>query len=621
MKKEKLFATLAICTLLSTQLANPITAFAESGIPSSVSDSELAENSSSESQTSSEEDSLSNEPSESKVEKTIPSSTREVEDSSLNDKLTEPSFRSLDNAGIVLSPNNLNKEMSATNIITFTYSIKTTSDKGINNGDKIILEIPSTGLNYDSIDVIGLPPYFTQSIDAQNNRIIFTATQDVNYESETATTFSVLGNPTKTAENTDVPKAISYPVSSSYVSTSGESVNLLPSDTALLVKNVSSNFSGATAAVYPGLENSKAFDNSKYTNNFKGMLNDTTGYFVSSQNAQLFSIGSFNTSKSPIKESTGHVSSNFEIDESTIRKSYLSGETSESITIVMDSDNKGFTYTMKDLPLWPNNGWSQYISFFVITNSPTDVVTVKNDYKIINELGSINQGTDEKLGIYGVNPSGKFIPRIIGEDTTVYISDPKLDLLTLVKATDIKDGDITKNIKIENNGGFNQSKPGEYSVEYSVINSDQITATKTIVVTVLYKDAKPVTVNYVDEEDNTLAESDTLNGKVGLPYETKAKSINGWTVKTTPDNATGTFSEEAQTVTYVYERTDAKPSKESTNNKNTEKNSGQKSSNSTGTKKQLPQTGEQHTTWLTVVGGVLLLVVGGFFYFRKKKSI
>ncbi|HBI2014932.1 TPA: MucBP domain-containing protein, partial [Enterococcus faecalis] len=37
------------------------------------------------------------------------------------------------------------------------------------------------------------------------------------------------------------------------------------------------------------------------------------------------------------------------------------------------------------------------------------------------------------------------------------------------------------------------------------------------------------------------------------------KSINGWTVKTTPDNATGTFSEEAQTVTYVYERTDAKP--------------------------------------------------------------
>lgn len=140
--------------------------------------------------------------------------------------------------------------MSARNIITFTYSIKTTLENGIKKGDKIVLEVPSAGFNYESISVVGLPTYFAQSIDQVNNQIVFTATQDISYESESATSFSVVGNPTKTAENTDVLKPISYPVSSTYIPSDGEIVNLLPTDTVLLVRNVSSNFSGVTGAVY-----------------------------------------------------------------------------------------------------------------------------------------------------------------------------------------------------------------------------------------------------------------------------------------------------------------------------------------------------------------------------------
>jgi hypothetical protein len=72
-------------------------------------------------------------------------------------------------------------------------------------------------------------------------------------------------------------------------------------------------------------------------------------------------------------------------------------------------------------------------------------------------------------------------------------------------------------------------------------------------------DAAPVTVRYEDTEGNQLAEPTILNGKVGLPYESEAKELSGWTVTQTPANAKGIFSDTAQEVVYVYERSDAAP--------------------------------------------------------------
>ncbi len=42
-----------------------------------------------------------------------------------------------------------------------------------------------------------------------------------------------------------------------------------------------------------------------------------------------------------------------------------------------------------------------------------------------------------------------------------------------------------------------------------------------------------------------------------MPYESAAKEIPGWYVIETPANASGTFTEEAQEVVYVYDRSDA----------------------------------------------------------------
>ena len=141
-------------------------------------------------------------------------------------------------------------------------------------------------------------------------------------------------------------------------------------------------------------------------------------------------------------------------------------------------------------------------------------------------------------------------------------------------------------------------------------------------------EAAPVTVKYQDEEGNELSPDVTLNGKVGLPYESSAASINGWTVKTVPSNATGTFSKDPQEVIYIYERTEAAkednslPSdKESLPNNAISINNEENSQIETSTRNNsLPQTGEVFS-FLTFMIGVALLASGLFiFVLRLKKN-
>ena len=69
----------------------------------------------------------------------------------------------------------------------------------------------------------------------------------------------------------------------------------------------------------------------------------------------------------------------------------------------------------------------------------------------------------------------------------------------------------------------------------------------------------PVTTYYQDEEGNELAAPEVLNGKVGEPYETNGKQVNGWGIIDIPGNANGVYTEDAQEVVYLYERKKAAP--------------------------------------------------------------
>ena len=70
--------------------------------------------------------------------------------------------------------------------------------------------------------------------------------------------------------------------------------------------------------------------------------------------------------------------------------------------------------------------------------------------------------------------------------------------------------------------------------------------------------AADVTIEYVDLEDNEIHASQTISGNVGDSFDASTDqyklSIDGYTLDKSqlPENSKGTFSEKAQTVTYIY---------------------------------------------------------------------
>lgn len=63
-----------------------------------------------------------------------------------------------------------------------------------------------------------------------------------------------------------------------------------------------------------------------------------------------------------------------------------------------------------------------------------------------------------------------------------------------------------------------------------------------------------VLVHFVDENGNTIAQGETLTGSIGEKYTSEAKTINGYSLKEIRGNATGTFTDQQQEVTYVYKK-------------------------------------------------------------------
>ncbi|WP_261809676.1 DUF5776 domain-containing protein [Levilactobacillus humaensis] len=65
--------------------------------------------------------------------------------------------------------------------------------------------------------------------------------------------------------------------------------------------------------------------------------------------------------------------------------------------------------------------------------------------------------------------------------------------------------------------------------------------------------SQPVTVHYVDAKGKQVAPDKTLTGSLGSAYATNALTIKNYKLSKSPANAKGTFTSQAQTVTYVYD--------------------------------------------------------------------
>lgn len=152
---------------------------------------------------------------------------------------------------------------------------------------------------------------------------------------------------------------------------------------------------------------------------------------------------------------------------------------------------------------------------------------------------------------------------------------------------------------------------------------------------------KDVQVNYVDTEGKQIASSETLSGNVGEDYSSKAKTIDGWKLTESPANASGTFSDTAQTVNYVYEKDSSNSNNNDGNNSNNNNNDGNSSNNinndgnnsgtdysateadstqqEMATKNALPTTGDTANPLLILFGGLLVLAAFGMI-FKKRKA-
>jgi LPXTG-motif cell wall-anchored protein len=155
-----------------------------------------------------------------------------------------------------------------------------------------------------------------------------------------------------------------------------------------------------------------------------------------------------------------------------------------------------------------------------------------------------------------------------------------------------------------------------------------------------------VTVNYQDAEGKQIAASKTLTGNVGTDYQAVQASVDGYTFKQVNGNATGQFSDKAQTVTYVYTKNVTKPiqvidqSGTKTDNQGNQlipatsklkpqQQSGlkmvakqgqtnQTTKSAAKHKQQLPQTGVAKVNGLLGAIGALLMAVVGMVFKRRK---
>ncbi|EOX1308687.1 class 1 internalin InlJ [Listeria monocytogenes] len=144
--------------------------------------------------------------------------------------------------------------------------------------------------------------------------------------------------------------------------------------------------------------------------------------------------------------------------------------------------------------------------------------------------------------------------------------------------------------------------------------------TVTYVYTKNIEAAEPVTVNYVDANGKTLAPSETLNGTIGDTYNATAKQIDGYTLSAEPTNATGQFTNSAQTINYIYTKNtnidQPLPDKKPTNTTPT-KPSNLKTTEVKKASDSLPKTGDS-APWKSALLGVFLSSTALVIWKKKK---
>ena len=431
--------------------------------------------------------------------------------------------------------------ITSSNSVQFNWNITTIfNQKIVKTGDQIVLNISASGLDYSTIKFLNGASSMRDFIiktNPTNNQVILEYTgTGINFTSSTPTTISISARPTKNTENTGVAKT--YPYTSQYISTDGETIDLVASNMNLIVKNNDGSWNILGAANYGGsIWKALLPDSSFYNNNYDGVNAVTNNFsYYYTQGAQMWTSGFYNTSGSDFTNApyTYTVTSNYPIDPESIKLSIgsINHFIEDTRSITWMPDNKGFSVTFSKL----TNGAAFAASYYVITGENSNDAVVKINSQITDSSGKNLLSQLPSTGVYYETPNGAFIPNITSENKTIYAGDSlsKKDLLALAKANDQIDGDISDDIIVkssdgllsnENSSNCDTSKAGTYNVVYSVENKSGNSNTTTSVITILPNE-QSITgsdSNHQDPKNTDVASSDPAL-KHSLPQTGDASS-------------------------------------------------------------------------------------------------
>lgn len=217
-----------------------------------------------------------------------------------------------------------------------------------------------------------------------------------------------------------------------------------------------------------------------------------------------------------------------------VAKDNYGGDISDRIDIIGNVDTSRIgtyqiTYTVADNS---QNSTSKIRTVHVVdTTPPADVIFETTSVTIDHVTFTFSAKDLGGIKEYILSRNGEEIARLDGSETTYTDEEMQAGTTYLYELTAV---DFSKNA--------------------STVKMEVTTKEKPIL-------GAPVTVKHMDEAGNEIAEIEELTGNIGEPYETEPKAIKGYTLIQEPENATGTFIEEAQTVTYVYalEKEEPKP--------------------------------------------------------------
>ncbi|MBC1653681.1 MucBP domain-containing protein [Listeria welshimeri] len=314
---------------------------------------------------------------------------------------------------------------------------------------------------------------------------------------------------------------------------------------------------------------------------FKEVQGDATGEFTTKAQVVTYIYAQTPT---PVEQGTVTVNYQDEQGNSVAPSETLKGDVGETYTTVQ-KDITGYDFKEVQGDATGEFTTKAQVVTYIYAQTPTPVEqgTVTVNYQ--DEQGNSLAPTETLKGDVGEtyttvqkDITGYDFKEVQGDATGEFTT--KAQVVTYIYAktvTPVEQGTVTVNYQDEqgNTVAPSETLKGDVGETYTTVQKD-ITGydfkevqgdatgeftTKAQVVTYIYtKTVTPVeqgtvTVNYQDEQGNSVAPSETLKGDVGETYTTVQKDITGYDFKEVQGNTTGEFTAKAQVVTYIYTQT------------------------------------------------------------------